>query len=149
MVSDGRSTGADAELVATDLAERGIAIDYLVVESSVQVDAAVVALTTPSTADEESTIGAQVTVDSTTAGPATVTVRRDDEIVGSFDVDLSVGLTSFGFTDAPRTTGLFEYSATVDLPGDQIPENNTARNLIDVDGEARILIIEGLSLIHI
>lgn len=143
VVSDGRATTGDAEIVAAELGEQGIAVDYVLLDPSVEIDAAVVDLAMPSSTEEGSRIDGQVTIDSTVSGPATVTVRRNDEIVDSVEVTLSEGLTSIVFTDAPGGTGLFEYSATIDVIDDQRPENNTARSRIDVDGEARILIIEG------
>ena len=143
VVSDGRATSTGAEQAARALGEDGVAVDYILLDSAPTADAAVVAITAPPSVDEESLVGVEVSVESTTAGPATVTIRRDDEIVGFFDVELDAGISSVSFIDDPGTTGVFEYSATVDFPGDQIPENDSARSTVDVAGEARVLVVEG------
>lgn len=143
VVSDGRATTTGAEQAAAALGENGVAVEYILLDSAPAVDAAVVAITAPPSVDEESLVGVEVTIESTTAGPATVTIRRQDEIVGFFDVSLDAGISAVSFVDDPGTTGVFEYTATVDLAGDQVPENNSARSTVDVAGEARVLLVEG------
>ncbi len=143
VVSDGRTTTGDADAEALALGERGIPVDYLVLDSTAGADAAVIGIDTPGSVDEGARIPIEVTVESTLQQPALVTLRRDGEPVATIDVLLEPGLNTVTFTDEPDRTGVVDYSATVDTAGDTRAQNDTARTIVDVDGPAQVLLIEG------
>lgn len=143
VVSDGRVTTGDTAAAATTLAGSGIVVDYALIDSPIGTDAAVASLVAPPNVVEGSAVRAQVVVESTSAGPATITVERDGQLIESFGVELVGGATSFSFQDVPPGPGQFEYTATVDFEGDALPENDTARTVVNIGGDERVLLIEG------
>ena len=143
VVSDGRATVGDAEAEAAVLGERGIPVDYILLEPAEGADAAVVGVAAPSQIDEGAQVPIEVIVESTAQQPALVTLRRNGEPVGTLDVLLEVGTNRFTFTDDPGDTGVISYSATVDTAGDSRPQNDTARTTVDIDGPAQVLLVEG------
>jgi uncharacterized membrane protein len=145
VVSDGRVTTGDAESEAAALGERGIPVDYILLEPAEGADAAVVGLSAPSQVDEGAQVPIEITIESTAEQPALVTLRRNGEPIGSIDTLLQVGTNRVTFTDDPGDTGVVSYSATVDTAGDARPQNDTARTTVDIDGPAQVLLVEGTS----
>lgn len=145
VVSDGRATSGDAEAEAQALGERGVAVEYILVEPSEGADAAVLTLNAPSTVDEGALIPIEGIIESTVQQSALVTLLRDGEPIGATDVVLQPGNNRVSFADTPSETGLAEYSITVDTLDDGRPQNNVSRTTVDVDGPAEVLIVEGSS----
>ncbi len=143
VVSDGRATSGDADAEALALGERNIPVDYIVLDSTSGIDAAVIGIDTPGSVDEGARIPIEVTIESTAEQPALVTLRRDGEPVDTADVLLVPGLNTVTFTDEPGRTGVVDYSATVDVANDSRAQNDTARTIVDVDGPASVLVVEG------
>lgn len=143
IVSDGRATSGDAEAEALQLGERGIPVDYILLEPASGADAAVLGINAPSQVDEGAQLPIEVVVESTIAQPGRVTLRRDGEPVATADVALTVGTNRVNFSIDPTDTGLATFTATIDTPGDVRAENDTARTTVDVAGPAEVLIAEG------
>ena len=143
VVSDGRATSGDAEAEARALAERDIPVDYIVLDPASGDDAAVSTITAPARVDEGATVPVSVSIDSTIAQPAMLTLRRNGEAIATRDVLLDAGRNQFGFTDEPTASGLVVYSVTVDTAGDDRPQNDSGRTTVDVAGPAQVLVVEG------
>ena len=145
VVSDGRATGEDPESEALALGVRGVPVDYVLLETTAGGDAAVVGINAPSQVDEAAQVPIEVVVESTVASAATVTLRRDGEPVAATELDLEIGSNRVSFVDVPNSSALVSYTATIDMVGDERPQNDTARTTVDVDGRARVLVVEGTS----
>ena len=145
IVSDGRQTVGDAEAEARLLGESGIPIDYILLDPTDGADAAVVAINAPSSVDEGAQVGLEVVVESTAEQPGRVTLRRNDEIVASQDLLLTVGTNRVSFAVDPDDSGLVSFTATVDTADDVRAQNDTARTTVDVEGPAQVLIVEGIA----
>jgi len=145
VVSDGRATSGDAEAEATALGERGIPVDYVLLEPVSGTDAAVLSINTPTSVDEGAQVPIEVLIESTDEQPAIVTLRRDGEPVATADVLLTPGNNRVTFSDDPGSTGLWGYSVSVTTQGDVQPQNDTARTTVDIDGPAGVLLVEGTS----
>lgn len=143
VVSDGRATVGDAEAEAQQLGERGIPVDYILLEPSSGADAAVLGVNAPTQVDRGAQVPVEVIVESTVAQPGLVTLRRDGETVATADVALTVGTNRVNFSVDPTSTGLATFTATVDTPNDVRAENDTARTTVDVAGPAEVLVAEG------
>ena len=69
-------------------------------------------------------------------------LKRGDEIISSGNKQVSAGLTRLMFRDRAGKAGVNEYTVTIQGPKDDpVPENNTARGLVGVDGSKPILIV--------
>lgn len=143
IVSDGRATAGDAQAEAQQLGDRGIPVDYILVEPTAGADAAVLGINAPTQVDEGAQVPLEVIIESTEAQPGLVTLRRDGEPVASADVLLTVGTNRITFSVDPTETGLATFTATIDTPGDVRAQNDTARTTVDVAGPAEVLIAEG------
>lgn len=143
VVSDGRATSGDAEAEARALGDRDIPVDYIVLDSAAGEDAAVSTITAPAQVDEGATVPITVSVESTTAQPAVLTLMRDGEVVATRDVLLESGRNRFTFSDEPPDGGLAVYSVTVDTAGDDRPQNDSGRTTVDIAGPAQVLVVEG------
>ena len=143
VVSDGRATVGDAEAEAQQLGERGIPVDYILLEPTPGADAAILGINAPSKIDEGAQVPIEVIVESTSAQPGRVTLRRDGELVATANVVLTVGTNRVNFSVEPTQTGLSTFTATIDTTDDVRAENDTARTTVDVDGPAEVLVVEG------
>lgn len=143
IVSDGRATSGDAEAEALQLGERGIPVDYILLEPTAGADAAVLGINAPSQVDEGAQVPIEVVVESTASQPGLVTLRRNGEPIATADVALTVGTNRVTFSVDPTDTGLATFTATIDTPNDVRAQNDTARTTVDVAGPAEVLIVEG------
>ena len=143
VVSDGRATAGDVEGEAQALGERGIPVDYILLEPTEGADAAVVSINTPTRVDEGAEVPIDVFVESTAEQPALVTLRRDGEPVATVGTVLQEGTNRVSFVDDPENTGLAVYTATIDTDNDARPQNNTGRTTVEIDGPARVLLVAG------
>ncbi len=143
VVSDGRATAGDAEAEAIRLGERGIPVDYILLEPTTGADAAVVSINAPSQVDQGAQVPLEVVVESTAEQPGRITLRRNGEPVASQDVLLTEGSNRVTFSVDPTESGLSTFTATIDTADDVRAQNDTARTTVDVDGPAEVLIVEG------
>jgi len=143
LVSDGRPTKGDAAVEAKSLAARGIQVDVHSVTAGDTVDAAVASVNAPDTAREGEEVEIVAAIDSNTAGPATVVLRRGAEELERVNVTLEVGRNEVSFTDTADETGLARYQVDVEVDGDGIEENNTAFTAVQQADSARVLLVEG------
>ncbi len=145
IISDGRATAGDLVQEAQEAAGAGVQVEVHTVEAAAGEDAAVLGIDVPRLARVGDALAIDVLVESTTAGPATVELRRDGETVDTQRVELEVGTNTISFTDNAGTTpaAVLRYQAVVTRPGDTTPENDAAFAAVPVDGPARVLVVEG------
>jgi uncharacterized membrane protein/Mg-chelatase subunit ChlD len=142
VVSDGRSTGADARGAARRLAARGIAVDFRhVAREEVPLDLAVVSLDVPSSvAVREPFQFSGVVVAS---GPVAGTVRleRNGQVLLKGPFEFRPGPNVLPFRDLVEKEGLASYRLVVEAPGDGVVENDEGRGVLRVEGPPRVLLL--------
>ncbi len=143
VLSDGRATSGNALAEAAHLAERGVAIDYVLIDESSGSDASVAAVRAPSVVDDGESVVIEATLYSTVAQPAVVTLRRNGEIVGSTEVQLNEGNTAVSLRDTPPVGGLVSYDVSVSVALDDQTRNDVGRTAVLVEGPARVLVVSG------
>ena len=143
VLSDGRATSGDALAEAAQLAERGVAIDYVLLDDQAGVDASIASVRSPSTVDEGETVIVEASVFSSVAQPGLVTLRRDGEVVSVTELDLAEGTTTVTLRDTPPAGGLVSYDVSVSVSLDDQPQNDVGRTSVQVDGPARVLVVAG------
>lgn len=144
LVSDGRATQGDAEREADSMRESGIGVDVVLVDTPGGADVAVAAVRAPADVAEGQAIPITVDLESSSAGPALVTLRLDGEVVSSKQLDLVVGEQSVQFEDVADATGPRRYQVDVESRIDSVSQNNTAFAATQVAGPPRILMVEGV-----
>ncbi len=76
----------------------------------------------------------------------TLRLFRNRRLIGSFDVEMAAGEDVFRIPQKIRKedgAGGYEYEAVLETAGDSVGENNRAFGYTRVEGEARILVVDG------
>ncbi len=142
VVTDAVETEGDARAAARELANAGVAVDVVVVETGRSADALITRVNAPVTARRGDLVPVDVVVQATAAGPATVTISAGDtEAV--FSVDLAVGANRVRAEVPAVEPGALRVRAEVDAGFDQIDENDVGEALVAVLGPARVALVEG------
>ena len=146
LISDLADTGGEVREAAQELAERGVAVDVVVLESSLGADVLVDAVELPGLVREGDVVAATVKVRSDRPGPALLRVSAGDhsewkEIVlragaGLADIEVPLELSGAG------RGGPLAVEAEILADWDRHGENNRAVGITRVEGEARIAVAE-------
>lgn len=145
VVSDGRSTGADARGAARRLAARGIPVDFRhVAREEVPLDLAVVSIDVPSsvTAREPFQFSAVVVASGVASG--TVRLERNGQLLVKGPYEFHLGPNVLPFRDLVEKEGLASYRLVVEAPGDGVVENDEGRAVLRVEGPPRVLLMTHL-----
>ncbi len=143
LLTDGVETAGDARAAAADLQAIGVAVDVVPVSGPRPTDAVVASVSVPATVREGELAPVRVTVDSTQAGPATVELAVDGEVVQAQQVNLVAGTNQVQFSVPAPEPGPFEVAATVQAAFDTVPENDRGEAVARVIGPAHVAVVEG------
>lgn len=142
VVSDGKWTGKDPAAAAARAAGRGVAVDYRLLARPQINDLAIQSFLTPSSVQPGQAFVLSAWVQSPRDQEIQYQLKRDDEILSSGRKQISAGLTRLMFRDRAGRAGVTEYTLAILGPKDDpIPENNTARALVGVEGSKPVLIV--------
>ncbi len=142
VLSDGKWTGKDPAAASARAAGRGVAVDYRLITRPQVSDVAVQSFLTPQTVQPGQAFVLSAWVQSPTDQTIQYQLKRGDVILSSGSKAVSAGLTRLMFRDRAGKAGVSEY--TVSIQGskdDPVPENNTARALVGVEGSKPILVV--------
>ncbi len=142
VVSDGKWTGKDPAAAAARAAGRGVAVDYRSLSRPQVSDVAIQSFLTPQSVQPGQAFVLSAWVQSPTDQEIRYQLRRGNEIISSGSKKISAGRTRLMFRDRAAKAGVNEYSVAIEgPPDDPIPENNTARALVGVEGAKPVLIV--------
>ncbi len=142
VLTDAVETAGDARAAARELADAGIAVDVVPIETGRSRDALIDRVDAPPTAREGETVPVEVVIQATTAGPALVTVTAGDT-VREVPVDLVVGTNRVPVEVPASSSGVLRVEATVAASFDRVPENDSGEALVNVLGPAQVAVVEG------
>ena len=143
LVSDGRSNIGDLQAELDRLETLGVVVDVHTVTGSTVADAAISAVDMPSSVSAGDSFEVTVEVLSTVSANAVVELSQGSSQLGAQDVALSPGPNYVSFTAEAGDPGLQEFSATVNMTGDGVSENDSHRAGVEVRGPASVMIVEG------
>jgi Mg-chelatase subunit ChlD len=141
VLSDGRWTGRDPTSVVARAASRGLPIDYRPLSRSSANDLAIARIEAPQITSPDEAFLITAWVHSPTAQTADYTLRRDGRVLSAGKQQFSAGLNRMTFRDRAGTNGGTQ-AYTLEVNGaaeDPVPENNTARVLVGVQGPRPVL----------
>ena len=142
VVSDGKWTGKDPVAAAARAAGRGVAVDYRWLARPQVNDTAIQSFLTPQSVLPGQAFVLTAWVQSPTEQEIQYQLRRGDEIISSGSKQVPAGLSRLMFRDRASTAGVNEYTVSIQgAKDDPIPENNTARALVGVEGSRPVLIV--------
>ena len=142
VVSDGKWTGKDPAAAAARAAGRDVAVDYRLLARPQINDTAIQSFSTPQSVQPGQSFIMSAWVQSPVDQTIQYQLKRGDEVIASGSKPVPAGLSRLMFRDRAGTAGVNEY--TVNIQGakdDPVPENNTARALVGVEGSRPILVV--------
>jgi hypothetical protein len=142
ILSDGKWTGHDPAIAAARAAGRGVAVDYRLITRPQSGDLAIRSFQTPASVLPGQAYVLSAWVQSPAEQEIKYELRRGATVISSGSKKVSAGLTRIMFRDRAGTAGVNEYTISVQSDqADPMPENNTARALVEVAGAKPILVV--------
>jgi hypothetical protein len=145
VLTDLVETTGSAREVARQLAESGVAVDVVTLEGARSADALVESVNLAPAARQGDRVPVKISIRSTTAGPAIVTVTPGDSAPISISVNLEAGRTEVVVEVAADQTGFLPIRVDLAAGFDTREENDHAEGLTRVLGAARVAVIEGVA----
>ena len=146
LMSDMADTGGEVREVIEELADAGVAVDVVVLDSASGAEALVEGVEVPGLVREGEVLSATVRIRSSLRGPARLRITAGDH-VEMRDIDLWAGinqvdvLAPIGETGAEQG-GPLAVEARLFADWDEHPENNRAVGITRVEGPARVAVVE-------
>ncbi len=142
VLSDGKWTGKNPAIAAARAAGRGVAVDYRLLARTPVGDVAIQSFLTPSWVRPGQAFVLNAWVQSPAEQEIRYQLRRGDEIISAGTKTLSAGRSRLIFRDRASKAGINEYVITIQgTQADPVPENNSARALVGVEGSRPILVV--------
>lgn len=143
-VTDGRFTGRDPAAVAGRAALASVPVDYRLLERSAAGDVAVERVDAPLQTSPGEGFVVTAWVRAPARGDVDVELRRGEQVIAQGRRTLAAGRNRLTFRDRASSSGVRAYTLTVRGGGsDPLPENNTARFLVGVEGPRPVLVVDG------
>jgi Mg-chelatase subunit ChlD len=147
VISDGRYTGRSPFAAVNHAGARGIAIDYRLSQRAAANDVAIDRVSAPSRVFPAESFVITAWIRCPTPQRVHIELRRGDVAIASGEQDMPSGLSRLLFRDTAHadTGGTMRYTLHIRPAGDDpVPENNTARLLVGVEGQRSILhVVDG------
>ncbi|HEY1789390.1 MAG TPA: VWA domain-containing protein [Verrucomicrobiae bacterium] len=142
VLSDGKWTGKDPAAAAARAAGRGVAVDYRLVTRPQVDDTAIQSFLTPQSVLPGEAFLLNGWVSSPADQQITYQLKRNDLVISAGQKQVPQGLSRLMFRDRAATAGVNEYTLAIQgAKDDPVPENNTARALVGVEGARPVLVV--------
>ncbi|HEU6447772.1 MAG TPA: VWA domain-containing protein [Verrucomicrobiae bacterium] len=142
ILSDGKWTGKNPVAAAARSAGRNVSIDYRLLSRPQINDLAIQSFLAPQSVLPGQAFVLSGWIQSPAEQEIQYQLRRGDDIISSGTKKISAGLSRLMFRDRAETAGVNEYELAIRGNGDDpVPENNSARALVGVEGSKPVLIV--------
>jgi Mg-chelatase subunit ChlD len=142
VLSDGKWTGKDPAAAAARAAGRSVAVDYRLIARPQVDDTAIQSFQAPQSVLPGEAFILSAWVQSPVEQQIQYQLRRGDEVIATGSKQVTAGLSRLMFRDRATAAGVNEYTVTVQgAKNDPVPENNTARVLVGVEGSRPLLVV--------
>lgn len=146
LLTDGVATRGDTMAAAAAAVATELPIDVVALEQRTVPDVRVVALRTPTRADEGEAIDLRLVTASPSPADVEIRIRRDGELIGKANAKLAAGEDVLRIREKAPGPGLHRYDVEItalDAKLDEAPEDNSASSFVRVRGPAAALVLEG------
>ena len=143
LISDGAETLGDLTGVLDDLKSRGVTVDVMPIQYSYEAEVWVEQLELPRYVKLGETYEADVVLSSLKPGQGTLVLKENGRKIAEQNIDFPAGKSRHSFPLYLRSSGYYEYSATIEVgpDADSWTENNTVLNFLFIEGEGKVLVI--------
>lgn len=145
VISDGRWTGKDPATVASRAAARGVTIDYRSLQRSSANDLAIAQIDAPVRVTPGEAFMITAWVKSPLQQEIAYELRRGGQVLAAGKTNAVAGLNRLTFRDLAGEPGAQGYTIRVSPNGagadDPVPENNSAKVLVGVQGPRPLLLV--------
>ncbi|MEP7337138.1 MAG: VWA domain-containing protein [Acidobacteriota bacterium] len=143
VISDGRWTGKEPASAAARAASRGIAIDFRSLQRSTANDLAIAQIDAPVNVTPGEAFMITAWVKSPASQEVNFEMRRSGQVLATGKTNVTAGLNRLTFRDLAEAPGAQSYSIRIigSNADDPIPENNTAKVLVGVQGPKPLLLV--------
>ena len=143
LISDGVQTEGSINRILDDLKSRGVAVDVLPIDYSYSNEVWLERLDLPQAVKLGETYEAGMLVKALSDGKGKLVLRENGNVIAEQEVDYKAGTNRYTVPLTLRSTGYYEYTATIEVPKaqDSLPQNNTVLNYIFVEGEGKVLLV--------
>lgn len=144
LVSDGNENMGSALDVARHARNSGVPIDSIPVIYEAENDVRIDRITLPQNTAVDAPFDVRVHMTSDAATRGVLRLYRDGGLVAQEEVPISAGRNvPLVIPQRLEEPGFHSYEATIEVPGDLRPQNNRALGFTWVEGEPRVLLVEG------
>ncbi|OCA85468.1 hypothetical protein A8F94_11290 [Bacillus sp. FJAT-27225] len=143
LLTDGNDTVGKAGEAARLLKNKGIELDYVVLEQDAKLDTAVSGLDVPPSLFEGEETTVTVTLTSNIATTAAIRLSVNNKAILQQNVQIKEGENAYTFTHKAEEPGLAVYKAELVNKQDAYIENNSLHAVSTVRGTPRVLVVEG------
>ncbi len=141
LVSDGNENVGDAMSAVSSARSLGVTVDVVPLGVNRGGDVSVQKLSVPTNLKKGQTFEVGVFIQADTNRAATLRLFQNNRFLGEQSVDLAAGKNLFTFPQTLNEPGFYAYDVQVDVPGDEVAQNNRASNFASVQGDPRVLIV--------
>ncbi len=141
LLSDGNENVGDALAAVAAARALGVTVDVAPLGAVRRGDVAVQKVGIPSRLKVGQTFDVGLFIQADTNREATLRLFQNDRYLGEQKVELAPGKNLYTFPQTLAEPGFYSYEVQVDVPGDEVPQNNRAANFANVRGEPRVLVV--------
>jgi Mg-chelatase subunit ChlD len=145
VLSDGGQTTGDLLATAALARQRNVTVDWVALTDQHRRDAAITQIGVPTAVHVGDTVPLTLTVHSTVAGSARMTVSSDGTAPRAETIKLSAGDNPLLLLYTAARAGWHSFTATVALAGDTTAANNSLSAVTDVLAAPRVISVGGAS----
>jgi Ca-activated chloride channel family protein len=143
VLSDGGQTQGNLLATAPLARRRGVEVDWIRLGESTRPDAAITAIAVPPVVHLGDTVPLTLTIHSSVAARAVLSVRTGSGHTGNEHVALRVGDNPLLLLYTAAAKGWQSFQATISLPGDAVSANNSLAAVTDVVASPRVVSVGG------
>ncbi|MGD6899829.1 VWA domain-containing protein [Bacillus infantis] len=142
LLSEGRETAGSSREAAKLLKNRGIELDYVLLDSSRKEDMSISGLEVPPALYEGEEASITMTIDSNSAKEADLRLSVNSREVLKESITVKEGKNVYTFKHKMDETGLSAIKAEISAEGDGSIENNSLQSAVNIKGTPKVLIVE-------
>ncbi|AGX03833.1 hypothetical protein B14911_00755 [Bacillus sp. NRRL B-14911] len=142
LLSDGRETAGSSREAAKLLKNRGIELDYVLLDSSRKEDMSISSLEVPPALYEGEEASITMAIDSNSSKEADLRLSVNSREVLKESITVKEGKNVYTFKHKIDETGLSAIKAEISAEGDGFIENNSLQSAVNIKGTPKVLIVE-------